>query len=179
MALDLSIVRQHVETGLVDAALTRLMEDAVEEVEARFGTDDPVTETIRTSGEKIVLRRAAQSITSVSTIASDGSATALDPSEYELNGRVLERLSGGVISYDWVTHYDAPEGWDAKVRVVYVPVPEATLRDRVALDLIRLAVQYQALQTQKVGDYSMSAVDYHNERERILRGVANRRGLRI
>lgn len=181
MALDLATVRQHVETGLVDAALTRIMEDAVDEVEARFGTDAALTYDSYPTGPTVVLPRKATSITSVELIASDGTVQeTLSVSDYRLrNSRILERLSGGSLSYDWVKEYDAP-GWNSTmVRVVFVPVPEESLRDRVALDLIRLQVQYEGVATQKVGDYSMTAFDYTKERERILQGVSNRRGLRI
>lgn len=173
-------IRMHVETGLVDEALLRIIDDATEEVEARFGTDDPVTEIIRPAGQTVVLKRKAQSITSVNLLDSSGdSYQTLSASDYRLrNGRILDRLAGGA-AYDWVTNYDNPGYGSTEIEVVYVPVPEIALRDRMVIDLVKLQVQYEGLATQSVGDYSMTAVQYTQERERILQGGSNRRGLRI
>lgn len=173
-------VRMHVETGINDEALLRIIDDATTEVTSRFGDDDPVTELVEVRSRRLVLKRAAQSITSVKLLASDGTVSeTLDASDYRLrNKRILERLTAGMFSHDWVTEYDAPE-WPQFVEVVYVPEEEVGLRDRVVIDLVMLQVQYRGLDAEKVGDYSMTQQDYQKKREQILQGMSNRRGLRI
>jgi hypothetical protein len=173
-------VREHVETGLVDDALLRLIDDATVEVESRFGDDSAQTEYFQPAGRRVVLKRAATSITSVDYLDSSGTSfQTLAPTDYRLrNRRIIERLAGGA-SYDWVTNYDNP-GWGSlELRVVYVPEPEIALRDRIVIDLVRLAVQYEALAQQGVGDYNMQSLNYLNERERLLTAASHRRGLRI
>lgn len=172
MALDLTAVRDHIETGIVDSALTRLIDDATAEVESRFGTDDPITQEFSDETRRLMLRRPAQSITSVTEYAgelSEGALLTTDDYRTEHGGRTLVRVGGLPSSgYGWT--------WGRRTVVVYVPESEEALRDRVTLDLVRLAVEYEALQSRSIGDHSQAGLDYHNERERILRGVANRRG---
>lgn len=180
-SLSLSDIREHVETGLVDDALARLLVDATEEVEARFGTDANVTEILAPGGSTIILKRRASAIVSVDLLDSSGASyQTLGASEYRLrSGRILDRMSGGTTGYDWVREYDAPGYGSTEVKVVYTPVSEAALRNRVIIDLVRLGVKYEALANEKIGDYSMTSADYLKERERLLQAVSNRRGLRI
>jgi hypothetical protein len=166
-------VREHVETGLTDEALGRLIADAVEEVEGRWGTDAEQTVLMDGSGLRLLrLLRPALTITSVNEQRNSWSEELLlvAGEDYELRpgGRVLERIPGWGWSY-----------WGQRVTIVYTPLPEISLRDRVVVDLVRLAVEYEGLTSVKVGDYSATHSDYLKERERLLAAVAFRRGLRF
>ena len=52
--------------------------------------------------------------------------------------------------------------------MVYTPLDETAERTRVVIDLTRLAVQYNAVKSEGVGDYKSASVDYEAEREKIL-----------
>jgi hypothetical protein len=166
-------VRAHVETGLTDEALGRLIADAVEDVEGRFGNDAEKTVVLRGDGLALLrLIRPASAITSITEQRYLSQAgVLLDPTDYELRpgGRLLERLpSTGTWGY-----------WGRKVTVVYDPIPEISLRDRLVIDLVQLAVQHNGLQSEKIGDYSSSSQEYTKAREQILQGGSNHRGLRF
>jgi hypothetical protein len=165
----LAQVREHVETGLTDDALGRLIADATEEVEGRWGTDVERTVVLECYSHRLLrLFRPALSIASITeqrSPYSTGVLLVLD-TDYSMRpgGRLVERM---------VTT------WGERVTVVYTPIPEISLRDRMVIDLVQLAVQYSALSKEVIGDYTSEQGNYTEARERILAGAANRRGLRF
>jgi hypothetical protein len=169
--VNLSNLRQHVETGMDDTALQRILDDAAQEVLSRFGTDASRTVRLNGTGRSTVrLVRPALTLTSVAEYNSQGTLLyTLAGTDYELqnDGRTIRRLTGGL----WASGY-----WSYTVQVIYTPQPELALRDRVIIDLVRLACSYSAQSSEKIGDYQANHVDYLNERERLLQAVKNRRG---
>lgn len=170
-------IRDHVETGIVDEALKVLLDDAVAQVENRFGTDGAITLRLIGGGQFLRLQRPAVSVASIAE--SNEQRTPLYTlgalgTDYDLlyGGRMLVRLSGGTVFYY--------QSWAPVVDVVYTPKPEQILRDRVVVDLVKLAVQYSGLAQEQIGGrtgyQSWSIDDYHAERERLLRGVSSSRG---
>jgi hypothetical protein len=155
------ILREHVETDLDPSALQRLINDAVADIEARYGTTAARTRTMATTGRerRLWLTTPAASVTAIlegRTIQPD---TAVESSAYELSheGLAIDRIDGG--------------SWQRYVKVTVTPKDDQARRDRVTIDLVRLALQYNALGSETSGDYSAQAVQYQAERETLLRGL--------
>jgi hypothetical protein len=180
-------VREHVETDLKDPALLRLIADADAEIVRRFGPHTanvnvlvdvgltlppgdfppytyPLTGWIGPQGwtdTRVFLPRPASAIVSVSETFS-GTTTVLDATDYELlmGGLMVQRVGGG-------TH--SSYAWRGRVQIVFTPVDDSARRTRVELDLVQLALSYNALQVETIGDYSARRVDdYQQERQNIL-----------
>ena len=154
-------VREHVETDLGDTALQRLIDDADALIVARFGPHTGnVIETIAGGGEHLFLARPASAIVSVSEVVDDV-ASALAASDYRSwwGGQALQRAINGT---------NPSSFWGDRVTVTYTPVDESARRTRIELDLVRLAIQYDATRSSTVGDFSQTNADYATEREAIV-----------
>lgn len=170
--LNLTQLRQHVETGLEDEPLQRLLDEAYSACITRFG-DDTAQSLIRygQNSPRIRMPRAIQSVTTI--IERNQQRTVLQTLTsadyaYVPGGRTLERLSGGLFASAY---------WAPVVDITYVPVPEADIRDRITIDLVKLAIEYKGgLASESVGDYSRSMGEYQRERERVLGGILMNRG---
>lgn len=165
MALTLADVRGRVETDLDDVALQRILDAAVEDINRRHGEAASATETFRAWGApEISLGRRASAITEVNEIRSrhDSSVT-LSANDFRRSGDYrLVRLTNG----------DNPAPcWGFEVEVKYVPEVDPALRDRVALDVIQVDVEFRALESEGVGDWDGSYADYQERREAVLAQV--------
>ncbi|MEK7765270.1 MAG: hypothetical protein AAB368_03435 [bacterium] len=156
-------VQAAVQTDLDSASIQRLLDDAEAEIAARFGSASSRTEDfhIPAPRRRIWLSQEAASVTSVKEGATRNNLTALTvTTDYLLTegSRVIERVG---------------TGFQAEVEVVFVPLPaQQTMRNRVAIDLVRLALRQTGVASQRDGDHSESALDdYQGERERILSGL--------
>lgn len=156
----------HLETDLTDPAIERLIDDAEAEIDERIGelatqTDEFQGETL---AQSIYLTRKAAEITTVTEEVKSGSAfvsTVLVADDYELrfSGRQLRRLSDGT----------NPAGtWGDTVTVVYEPKSDAARRLRITIDLVKVAVAFNALESEKVGDYSSKSVVYEATRTALI-----------
>lgn len=176
-------IRDHVETGMPDAALQMLVDEATAEVEARWGND--LSKTIRFEAwgkTKITLPRPALTITSVTELNGQAiflmTLSAAGNPDYMLsnNGWTLTRLTGGTYGWRYFSEF---------VDVVYVPKPEQALRNRMVIDLVKIELAYNALARETVGDYIAEShgkdhhTAYQSDREQILMAGARRRGFRF
>lgn len=158
-------VKAQIETDLATTAIQLLLDDADRDIVAKYGphTGD-VTEMVEGGSARIFLTQVPSAITSVNETIDDAT-TLLDPLDYRIwYGRVLERIATG------------PNGgteWGDRVVVAYTPVDEAARRKRMELDLVRLAIQYDALKSSSDGDHSETDVDYEDERQRILGSLSS------
>lgn len=160
-------LKTHVPTGLADAALDRILDDAEEMVIKRHGPLASVAETRQPARlvDTVYLSRKASSITTVAELV-DETVTALAADDYELVGdRRLRRLDTGT---------NGREFWGDRVVVTYVPEDDTNRRVMVIIDLARLAIEYRAATADSLADYSRSHVDYERERNRILRRLGRR-----
>jgi len=170
MATILSVaeVRDHVETDLIDDALTRLIEDADEEIIARGGAAASYPYDTPGGGARIVLPRKASAIVSISEriLNTDYALAAADYSLFS-DGRTLERRVDGTYPSSF---------WRGHVSIVITPVLETALRKRILIDLVKLAVAYSAISSKSVDGVSLTALpDYQVERNRILGGLSRGR----
>lgn len=157
-------LKEHVETDLPTAALQRLIDDADQDVVSRYGADATQTDDLDGGSEFLFPTRRISSITSI-TESSGNTDTVIAVSDYRLmnGGRMLQRRTGGV---------NSASRWYPRVTLVYVPVDDAYRRKRVVIDLVHLAIKYNALSSEHAGDHIAQSVKYQEERESVLRALA-------
>lgn len=166
----LAEVRARVETDLDDATLQTIVDSETESLQREAG--GPVqTETQFASGlKRIILKRQPASITS---IAERGTLTAdpvtLDTNDWRQTGLYgIYRLADGT---------NPAASWGAEVVIVYVPELDTALRDRVVFDLVQLAVEFRAFDSEEAGDWKGAQKDYKMRRKAVLAQVSEGRGL--
>jgi hypothetical protein len=163
--LTLGEARSMIDTDLNDVALQLMIDDAEAEIAERAGSlASQVDEFKEELTNILVLSRKAASISSV--VEKDGTggsytSTALAATDYWLrqNTRILERLSSGT---------NPRQFWGDVVIVTYVPQDDTTRRKIVTVDLIKLALAFNGLRSESVGDYSASALEYEEQRQKII-----------
>lgn len=135
--------------GMADADLAAIIDREETELIRRFGAHYvsavTVTDVLEGGGQSLYLRRAAESITSVTEriTLSDTATTVLTTTDYYPwmdQGRLL-RLAGR---------------WGALVTVVYVPKDDNALRTQILIELCRLAVTRTALTSESQSDNGAS-----------------------
>lgn len=164
-------IRDHIETGLVDDALVRLIENADQEIIDRLGALASHTDVLSGEGLPVLLlSRKASAITSVTEKIFD-TDYALGASDYTLlaDGYTLRRLQG--------TTYPFPT-WRGVQTVVYVPIGgasgELAARKKLLVDLVMLDVAYDATASNALGDVSRTALDHAMERNALFAGMKSR-----
>ena len=164
-------LKEHVETDLSDDALDRLIDDADAEIVKRHGphvTQEDTFENVA-AATAIYLSRPASSITTVTEEIRNGdgayTSTVLSADDYKLrrNNLQVERLSDGT---------NSRTTWGDVVTFEYVPAADNARRIRVTIDLVRLAITYNALETEDTGDYRTASLKHEDERDALLRGLA-------
>lgn len=153
-------IRKHIETDLEDVPLQRLLDDADRDIVAKYGPHTGnITELVVGEGNLLFLSQVPSAIVSV-TETRDDADQLLGATDYRTwYGRVLERIATGAF---------AATTWGERVVVVYTPVDDQARRKRIEIDLVRLAIEYDAQKSSSDGDHSESDVDYEDERQRIL-----------
>lgn len=159
-----------VETDRTDPAIQLLINDAEAAVIRKFGPNAggavsaefffPDLSNLVSSF--LFLERSALSVASIHEFDGDPEIdTTLAANDYRIvySGGAIERMSNG----------DNPGSrWSRRVVVSYTPVDDTPQRKRVIVDLVKLALRYEAIKTQTVGDTAETAVDYTEERDAIL-----------
>jgi hypothetical protein len=159
-------VREHIETDLSDEALGRVIADAVETVEGRWGTDDEMTHEFNNGRDYPVYLTLYRQVLTITEVTDDDTVLVEDTDFRVLDaGRTLMRID---------------RRWGRRVVVTYTPRPEISFRDMMVIDLVKLSLTFNGLvKSERVGDAefsgSMTMSAYHNEREFILRRGANNR----
>jgi len=155
-------LREHISSGLGDDALQRLLDAAEDDIVAFDGAVASQTERIRSDGSDIVLlRRPVSSVTSVKEIDSYGNTyLTLESDDFRVTDLyLLERLQTGTNPRSY---------WYGVVEVVYVPVDDTDARKRDQIDLVKLALAWEGVESQRVGEFSSTAGDYEAQRLAIL-----------
>jgi hypothetical protein len=159
--ITLAEVRQHVETDLIDDALQMLIDDAIEEINEVIGfVSSETNEFYEERTTKLFLTRKAISINSV-VEERGGTSTTLSANDYmlRLEGRMLERLGTGT---------NPCSVWGDVVTIIYTPQDDTKRRKVVIIDLVKLALVYNGQKSESVGDYSATAKEYDDERQRLI-----------
>ena len=160
-------LREHVEADLAESALQRLLDEADQLVVDRYGAHGgaSVEDDLEGSQPYVFLTYTSSSISVVTEYMSATSSKVLSPTDYRVGhgGKSLLRLTtGGTPALQW----------GPRVTVAYVvAVAQNPRRRRVVIDLVRLALSYNALRSEGAGDYSSQSVNYEQERNRILKSL--------
>lgn len=167
--LTLTQVREHVETGLPDTALQRIIEAEDAEIIRRFGSGTTQTEMLAGGTPLLFLSRPVTSITMLTETVNDATTT-LDATDYTIWwATTLERDDDGA---------HPASVWGERITVTYVPLDLLYQRQAILTQLVQLAVRYNGVQAESIGgDYSATSADYLRERERIMRPLAPRGGV--
>jgi hypothetical protein len=166
-------IHAHVETDRSPDAIALLVADAEAAIIARYGPHAPTPIVLErvldafgvASPTTIYLDRPAASVSSVSEFAGDPaseSETVLEAADFRLlyGGRAVQRLGTGPHPRAW---------WAGRVVLTYVPVDDTAQRKRICIDLVKLALRYNAIRAQTAGDASETALEsYTNERRDLL-----------
>ena len=166
----LAETRARVETDLDDATLQTILDSETESLQREAGGPTE-TETQFASGlKKIILKRKPASITS---ITERGTLTAapvtLATNDWRQTGLYgIYRLADGT---------NPAVSWGAEVVIAYVPELDAALRDRVIFDLVQLAVEFRAFDSEEAGDWKGTQKDFNKRRKAVLAQVSEGRGL--
>lgn len=157
-------IREHIDTDLSEAALQRLIDAAEDDITLRYGAHaeaGTVEEQFYPSeGETFLFpsRKVNTGSAIVITRQLDGEsvATTADASEYAVDDPHRIRLLQSDV---WADHV---------VTVTYTPVTDGDRRKGVLIDLVKLACRFEALQSSRMGDASVSHVEYERTRNAIL-----------
>ncbi len=170
MSVTIADLQLRVETDLDDATLQRILDAAVKAVDRAAGKTTAETETkIAANSMWLILNRRSTGITTVSErrLFSDSQVT-LAVDDYRKVGdyRIL-RLADGT---------NPARFWGSEVEIVYTPELDQEVRDRVALDLSQVDIEFRAYAEEKSGNWSGKA-DWKKERANLLRQIREGRSV--
>ena len=169
--LTLDELKEHVTTGLPDAALERLIDSQDAYIRSHVGQHDPVStmvfeDELDRGLHRIWLPRPAVSIATLEDRRwLDSTWTVLDASTYYLSdeGRVVQvTRSGRVWGWGW------QDRGQRRVRVTFAPVAENAERTLALIDLVRLETQETGLASESDDTYGYSAKDKSKARRDII-----------
>lgn len=164
-------LRKHVNSGLEDDALQRLLNAAEAAIVARAGTTGERTEIVGGGHRFISTRKPIDTALTVTITeqspygADDVTTLAVDDYLIRPGGTLIERL---------VTGTNARSRWYGYASITYTPVSDAAVREEVQIDLVRAALTYNpGLTGQQIGSWSEqyaanSAWNNAEERDSIL-----------
>ena len=156
---------EHFEHDLSSAAVLRLIDDAEDEINKRYGSSMSQVDYLDGGDRLLFLQRPASAVSSiVATVGETDTTLAADDFRLRYNGAALEREVGGT---------NGRALWEPDVVVTYTPESDLKRRKRVAIDLVKLSIQYDAVKSTRAGDFSVANVDYQDERERLLSSLKN------
>lgn len=157
----------HVETDIGVEALQRVLDAADADIVAKYGAHTGSrTETYypgladeRIYTKQVVDTGQAVTIVETNTTTYGASTTTLAASDYTINRKEIKRQSGGTNSSSY---------WAPLVTITYTPVSDAARRIMLTVDLVKLALKYEAIQSATMGDSSITFAQYEMERSRLL-----------
>ena len=179
MAL-LDRLKVRVETDLTDLELQAMIDETVGEIEARFGANAEIVETLDGNRSFLSLHRLIDETETIVVVeiepANTGASaneTTLASNDYRIRhgGRIVERLTDGTNG--------RIDGWAPLVRMTYTPISDQIQRDEVVIKVVHLSLTYQGLNKQeRAGDHSrggsVTADAFTKERDILISGLAPR-----
>lgn len=159
MTLTVDLLRGYITTALSDEALDALLDAAYEAIDQYAGASGSITELISPGpGDLLMLSRRASAISSLKE-----KDIALATDDYQLHGdQLVRRLDTGT-NPAW--------RWRGRVDVTYTALTDTASRDRVAIALVNLDLDFApGLTSQRLGDFSETADQrpYDEQRAEIL-----------
>ena len=178
--LTIDEVKEHVPTGLSDAALGRLIDSGDAYIRRMVGSHDPATtmvheEDLDRSYQSIWLPRPAVSIATLEFRRRlDSAWTVQDAKTYYLSdkGRSVQATS-----VHWTWGWGWGNRFEMRVRVTYTPVSENAERTQALIDLVRLETQDTGLKSERDDTFSYEAKDKMKARREIIAPL--KRGYRM
>lgn len=163
--LTVADLREHIATDLGDAALQRLLDAAIAEIERVAGPSGSRTVLLEGRGRFLLLPVEDPLITEVREDV-DGANLLLAADDWRRRGALLERLATGT---------NPRTTWLGQVSVTFTTTDEE-LRDRVALALVQIDLAQQpALTSQQIGEWRetyAAPADVEAARREILASLA-------
>ena len=162
-------VKEHVTTGLSDAALGRLIDSGDAYIRQMLGQHDPATTMVYEMDldpgyQSIWLPRPAVSIATLEKRRRlDSAWTVQDAETYYLSdeGRSVQ-TTRSLWTWGWGNRFEM------RVRVTYTPVPENAERTQALIDLVRLETQDTGLEMERDDTYRYEAKDKTKARREII-----------
>lgn len=142
-------VKALVNTSMSDANLQIVIDRIESQITTRVGApqtdgyETEITKTLRGEGSFLFMPTEIHSVTSISE-----DTAALTSDEYQTwGGGVIERLPSG-------------SSWGDRIVVTYKPTDDRPKRKQAIIDLVRITLEWSAMQSENVaGEYSYQAPD--------------------
>ena len=174
--LTVAEVKEHVATGLTDAALGRIVDAQDDYIRRMVGQHDPASPATTMSytadqpGHRIPLPRKATSITSVTVIPYYGTERVVEAKYYSLESEGL-----AVQLYDYGGLYLYRPELD-RIKVVFTPAPENDQRTNALIELVRLAVQDTGLDSERDDTYNYQSKNKMKAKMEIIAPLKHNHG---
>ena len=165
--LTIAKVRENIESGLGDDALQRIMNAAEDDIDQRHGAIESEVDDLVGGLESIWTTRPILSITSIIETVGNTNTTLSTDDWTKRHDTQLDRDDDGT---------NPRKRWGARVKITYAPVDTTNRRIMAWLKLIQLESVYSGYGSSKEGDFNSAALDYEEEREKIL-GSLSRKGM--
>lgn len=147
MAVTVEDLRARTDTDLDDPTLQRILDAAVEAVNRAAGspTEETEAQLARNSDWTSVLRPVSSITSIVERQRSSSDPVTLAADDYRLVGKYrIFRFTDGT---------NPARCWGDELLITYVPEADTATRDRVALDLSALSIEFRAYEREKSGDW--------------------------
>ena len=163
--------RRQVESDLNDTEIQHLIDGVEDEIVQGFGPHVTQVDELEEAqlATVLFLSRPASEITTVTETVAD-TETVLETDDFSLSadGWRIKRLSDGT---------NGRTVWGDTVVVAYVPEEENRKRENVLIAMLKMDIQFNGLDTEKVGDWQGSQKDYEKTRKQILGRLSRRMGI--
>lgn len=170
MAVNTADLQERVETDLDDITLQRILDAAVKAVDRAAGKTTAETEVkVAANSSWLTLNRRHTAIVTIKErrLHSDAQVTLATDDFREVGDYRILRLTDGT---------NAAGFWGVEVEIEYTPEVDQDVRDRVALDLAQVDIQFSAYAEEKSGNWSGKA-DWKKERGNLLRQIREGRSV--
>ena len=163
--LSVAELKEYIEPDLADVELQSIINQADSEVSDIIGDVGGKIEWVSRPGKTLYTQLPIGTISSVVEYDEYDNSVTLATDDYRIEGNRLIRLSTGS---NWANE------WANIVRVEYVPAVDTDVVKQVEIKLCRLYLDYEAIASQRVGDYSEVQKDLGVERAKILSMLGSR-----
>ena len=176
--LTVAEVKEHVATGLTDAALGRIVDAQDDYIRRMVGQHDPASPDTTMSytadqpGHHIPLPRKATSIASVTVIPLYNAAERVVEAKYY--SLASEGLA--VQLYDYGGFYGLHYPEINRIKVVFTPAPENDQRTNALIELVRLAVQDTGLDSERDDTYNYQSKNKMKAKMEIIAPLKHNHG---